>query len=154
MNQPSRLVSTRPASSEGLRESPGDQTLVSPELALGYLVALGRMAVGATGLLFPRFVMVFWAGRDARIRKSRASGLAVGARDLVVGLGSWRALRRGDLRSAWVRVGALSDTVDSVGTLLFFRGTPGGRRLFVFVTVGASAGIGWWLALGRDGRDL
>jgi hypothetical protein len=153
MNPLFRLVSTRPAFSEAVRESPGDQTSVSPELALGYLIALGRMAVGATGLLFPRFLMVFWAGRDAKIRNSRASGLAVGARDLLVGLGTWRALGRNDLRSAWVRVGALSDTVDSVGTLLFFRGTPWSRRLFVFLTVGASAGAGWWLVLRHEDQD-
>ena len=39
----------------------------------------------------------------------------------------------------------VSDAVDAVGTLLFFRHTPWGRRAFIVVTVGASAIAGRWL---------
>ena len=119
---------------------------VSPELAVGYVLAFGRMAVGLTGLLFPRFLMFFWAGTDLRSPNTRSSGLVVGARDFLVGLGTFRALRRNEIDSVWLRCGAFSDTVDSLGTLLFFRQTPWGRRLFIFVTVGGSACAGWWLA--------
>ena len=113
--------------------------------ALAYTLAVGRTTVGVTGILAPRFLMRFWAGPDPAARRSRSSGLAIGVRDLAVGVGTLGALRRGEIRSTWSQLAALSDTVDSVGTLLFFRYTPWPRRLFIVVTVGASAGIGWWL---------
>ena len=114
-------------------------------MALAYVLAIGHVLTGATGILAPRFLMWFWAGRDPRAEHVRISGLAVGVRDFAMGAGTLKALRRGEISSAWSECAALSDTVDAVGTLLFFRHTPRGRRTFIVVCVGASAIAGHWL---------
>jgi hypothetical protein len=110
---------------------------------LAYTLALGRTAVGVTGVVAPRFLMKFWSAADVD-RQLVYSGLVVGVRDLVVGLGTLKALGRDEIGSTWAQFAALSDTVDSIGTLLFFD-TPRGRRTFIVDTVGISAGVGWWL---------
>ena len=115
------------------------------EIALASILAAGHVLVGVTGILAPRFLMRFWAGRDPRAEHVRTSGLAIGMRDFAVGAGTLMALRRGQIRSAWSECAALSDTVDALGTLLFFRHTPWGRRTFIVVCVGASAIAGHWL---------
>jgi hypothetical protein len=117
---------------------------------LAYTLALGRTAVGVTGVVAPRFLMRFWSAADVDRPHISSSGLVVGVRDLLIGLGTLKALRRDEIGSAWAQFAALSDTVDSLGTLLFFD-TPRGRRTFIVVTVGISAGVGWWLQLCEGG---
>lgn len=115
------------------------------EPAVAGILAAGHALVGATGIVAPRFLMWFWAGSDPDAQHVRLSGRAVGARDLALGAGILKALGRGEVGSAWSRCMVLSDAVDAVGTLLFFRHTPWGRRAFIVVTVGASAIAGRWL---------
>lgn len=122
------------------------------EIALAYGLAAGRVLVGVTGILAPRFLMRFWAGTDPHAEHVRTSGLAVGVRDFAMGAGTLMALRRGQIRSAWSEGAALSDGVDALGTLLFFRYTPWSRRAFIVVCTGFSAIAGH--RLNRLGREV
>jgi hypothetical protein len=104
--------------------------------ALG--LAASRVAYGAGMVLAPTHAARMWVGRRARDPRAQVLARALGARDLVLGLGSLLALRGGDRMAArpWFAAQVATDSVDLLATL-GARALPAPARAF---TVAAAAG--------------
>jgi len=87
------------------------------------LTALGRMAFGAALLVAPGLVGRAWIGADAARPGVRVIARSLGARDIVLGLGTFLALddRNSLALARWVQLGAFVDAVDAGATLLAVR---------------------------------
>ena len=119
---------------------------MSPALrkALAYGLGFTRIAIGSTAVVAPGFAMRLWLGVDPKANPVKAMGLAIGARDLALGIGTLSALRGGGSSALWLQCGAVADTADAVATLRAFS-TRDPRTLIALAAVGA-AGTGAWLA--------
>lgn len=86
--------------------------------AIGLLQG-GRAALGAVLVVAPQAIGERWIGGQAATQSGQIALRALGARDLVLGLGAMRAARRGDARSvaAWCVALAACDTVDGLATV-------------------------------------
>ena len=78
------------------------------------LIAIGRILVGATTLALPGRV---GAAVGLGSRRSRALIRMVGVRDLMLGIGAFRALADGEPATGWVQAGAACDLVDAVAII-------------------------------------
>jgi hypothetical protein len=101
------------------------------DLALSH--ARSRMAFGAALIVAPRLAGPTWIGADAERGGAKLLARAVGARDLVLGLGIAVALDRGAPVRGWLEGAALSDAVDLAATLLAGDSIPAGKRRAVAV---------------------
>jgi hypothetical protein len=79
--------------------------------------ALGRVAFGFGLVVAPSAVAGAWVGGPAERPGGRVLAVAMGARDLAIGLALLRALGRSNGAGAWIRAGMLADTADLVATL-------------------------------------
>lgn len=106
------------------------------------LIAAGRCALGVVALLLPTLPARPWVGAStAKSPGGKVLARALGARDLALGVGAWRALRRRrGGASEWVTAGALADVSDAVVTLATWRHLPRGGRALVFLAAAGSAG--------------
>lgn len=104
-------------------------------------LSLTRLAIGSALLVAPRRSLRVWTGEEAG-RAGRVPAVALGARELALGVGTLTALaQRGSVRG-WVRAGVVCDASDALITILFCRGhTPLRRALWaVAPTLAAVAG--------------
>jgi hypothetical protein len=117
-------------------------------------VAAGRVGIGLVALAWPSVPARPWVGATADDVAVRVFGRALGARDLVLGLGALAALR--DRRPgapgaarAWVAAGALSDALDVAASLAAWHELPRTTRWLVAASAGgaAVAGVAGTLAL-------
>ena len=102
------------------------------------LNARGRMAIGAVMVLAPRLVGPMWIGSDADRRPVKLLARAVGARDVVLGLGLAVALDRGAPVRGWLEGAALADAIDLLATLAAGDSIPKGKRRAVALIASAS----------------
>ncbi len=107
------------------------------------VVAAGRVALGVTALVWPSVPARPWVGAAADDVAARVFGRALGARDLVLGLGALAALQgpaaqTGSAR-AWVAAGALSDALDVVASVSSWRELPRFTRWLVAASAGGAA---------------
>jgi hypothetical protein len=124
-------------------------------------VAVGRVAIGVTALAWPSVPARPWVGAAADDVAAQVFGRALGARDLVLGLGALAALAgpASEARSAraWVAAGALSDALDVVASVSSWRELPRVTRWLVAVSAGGAAltGAAGALVAGRvePGQD-
>jgi hypothetical protein len=86
------------------------------------------MAFGAALIVAPRLAGPTWIGADAEHGGAKLLARAVGARDLVLGLGIAVALDRGAPVRGWLEGAALADGVDLAATLLAGDSIPAGKR--------------------------
>lgn len=117
-------------------------------------LAIGRVALGAAFLTAPGPTSRRWLGTVGEDDGGRAIAVrGLGARDLVLGLGSLAALRSGgDARQAarWVEAGILADLADGASTLLAGTGDAAredgasARSVSAAIAFGAAA---WGLAI-------
>ena len=63
---------------------------------LAAFISLGRLVFGVAFIAEPKLMERAWIGKQARIPGAQLLARAVGARDLVLGLGGIHGLRRGD----------------------------------------------------------
>src|SRR4051812_15321000 len=84
---------------------------------LARIQALGRVAFGAGLAVAPSTVAGTWVGGPAERSGGRVLAVAMGARDLAIGVGILRALGGSHGASAWIRAGVLADTADLVATV-------------------------------------
>jgi hypothetical protein len=105
---------------------------------LALLNARGRMAIGAVLVLAPRLAGPMWIGDDADRPAVKVLARAVGARDLVLGLGIAVALDRGSPVRGWLEGAAVADGLDLAATLLAGGSIPEGKRRSVAVVAGVS----------------
>lgn len=102
-------------------------------------LAAGRVAVGAALVLVPALAARGWAGPEASRPATKVFLRALGIRDLALGIGTLRALERGEDPVPWARYGAAADGVDAAATLLGYRSlAPRGRFAVLLLAAGAA----------------
>jgi hypothetical protein len=106
------------------------------------LLAAGRVVVGATLVVAPRFGGGRWIGPAADDGGVAVLTRALGVRDLALGLGTLKALEGREPVTNWLLLGAACDGVDFVATLVGSRRIGWRRALPVMVVAGAAAAIG------------
>ena len=120
-------------------------------------VALGRVALGVTALVWPSVPARPWVGPAADGVAARVFGRALGARDLALGLGALAALQGPGAGSAraWVAAGALSDALDVVASVSSWDELPRITRWLVAASAGgaALAGAAGSLAVSSTGKE-
>jgi hypothetical protein len=134
------------------RVVPGDErhtvASMSPRL-IALAIAMGRTALGAVALLFPRLPARPWIGAPAETDGAAVLARALGARDLALGIGAWRTLAaKDDAAREWVAAGALADAMDATVTLAYWSRLPRKGRTLVLLAAGgasAAAGLAGWL---------
>lgn len=96
-------------------------------------LAMGRAGVGAAFMLFPGLALRGWIGRPNP--GSKVIGRAFGARDLVMGIATLKALETGDKAQArfWAQAGMASDAVDLAATWMGAKSVP--KRNLVSLTL-------------------
>ncbi|HVL50377.1 MAG TPA: hypothetical protein VM754_02590 [Actinomycetota bacterium] len=114
---------------------------------LAYAVAAARVGIGTAAILTPGLAMRIWLGADPHSSKVKAMAMAIGARDIALGVGTLQALGDGRNPAVWLKVGALADAADGLGTLRALRRTSSPRILIGFIAGGVAAAS--WLAGSR-----
>ncbi len=104
-------------------------------------LAVGRVAVGLALVLVPSLAARGWAGDEASRPATKVFLRALGIRDLALGVGTLRALERGEDPVPWARYGAAADGVDAAATLVGYRAlAPRGRFAVLLLAAAAAAG--------------
>mgnify|MGYP000225435209 FL=1 len=104
-------------------------------------LAVGRVAVGLALVLVPSLAARGWAGDEASRPATKVFLRALGIRDLALGVGTLRALERGEDPVPWARYGAAADGVDAAATLVGYRSlAPRGRFAVLLLAAAAAAG--------------
>ncbi len=102
------------------------------------ILGLGRVAIGAALFVFPSLSARVWLGQPAKGSVSRVTMRALGAREVVLGLGTLMALEGRGEPSAWIEAGALCDVADTY-LVATSKGIPLPRRVAsVAITAGAA----------------
>ena len=115
-------------------------------------ISLGRLVFGIVFIANPGVMEQAWIGKQARLPGARLLARAVGARDLVAGLGGLQAVARNDgTAQPWLAAASVCDAVDFGATLAAGRGIPGSSRNSVLAVAGVSALLSA-LAAAANGR--
>ncbi|HEY0934356.1 MAG TPA: hypothetical protein VGD91_11500 [Trebonia sp.] len=105
-------------------------------------VAVGRVGLGVTALVWPLVPARPWVGSSADELSSEVLARALGARDLALGLGALAALRETPghrSAAAWYAAGALSDALDFSVTAAAWSRLPRFTRWLVAASAGGAA---------------
>ena len=104
---------------------------------LGVLICLGRFLFGVAFIAQPKLMERAWIGKQARLPGAQLLARAVGARDLVLGLGGLQALGRNDGSARpWLAAAATCDAIDFGATSAAGRGIPRQSRNGVLAIAG------------------
>jgi hypothetical protein len=106
-------------------------------LALARFTALCRVAIGAAFLAQPQLSMRPWVGSDAGRPTAKMLTRGLGARDLVLGLGTLQRCDR-----SWISAALAADTADLLLTIAAWDELPRRGRALVSVIAGAGVGLG------------
>lgn len=119
---------------------------------LAVLISLGRFFFGVAFIAKPTLMEPAWIGKQARVPGAQLLARAVGARDLVLGLGGLQAVTRDD-RSArpWLAAAGICDAVDFGATWTAGRTIPRQARTGVLAIAGVSALLSAMAAVGLGG---
>lgn len=118
------------------------------ELALGQ--ALSRTAVGVAMIARPELGLGPWIGADAKRPAVGLASRALGAREMVLGLGQLGALRAGFGVRPWLVGGLLADSVDLWATLKARDDIPSTGAVGVAAVAAGSAALCAYLLRGLD----
>jgi hypothetical protein len=118
-------------------------------------VAVGRVGLGVTALVWPSVPGRPWVGASADELGAQVFARALGARDLALGLGALAAVLQsspGPQQAAWYAAGALSDALDATVTAAAWSRLPRTTRWLVAASAGgaALAGAAGTLAAARE----
>lgn len=121
---------------------------------LAQSIALGRVVIGCTALVSPTVMTRPWIGDGAESPDARLLARTMGGRDLVLGLGTLRAIGTADAEARpWVALAGMADAVDAVVTLAAFRRLPRITRWGILaITVGAAA-VSFRVAVALDDEE-
>jgi hypothetical protein len=101
---------------------------------LAALISVGRFVFGVAFIAQPKVMDQAWIGKQARLPGAQLLSRAVGARDLVLGLGGVQAVARDDGSARpWLGAAAICDAVDFGATWAAGRGIPAEPRRNVLV---------------------
>jgi hypothetical protein len=104
---------------------------------LGVFISLGRFLFGVAFIAQPKLMDRAWIGKQARLPGAQLLARAVGARDLVLGLGGLQALGRDDGSARpWLAAAGICDAVDFGATWAAGRGIPRQARSGVLAIAG------------------
>jgi hypothetical protein len=124
---------------------------------LAGLISVGRFGFGVAFIAKPTLMEGAWIGKQARLPGAQLLARAVGARDLVLGLGGLQAVSRDDGSARpWMAAAGVCDAVDFGATLAAGRGIPRQARTgvlaiaAVFSLLSAIAAIGTSEPAGAD----
>jgi hypothetical protein len=118
---------------------------------LAVLISLGRFLFGVAFIAKPTLMEQAWIGKQARVPGAQLLARAVGARDLVLGLGGLQAVARGDGSARpWLAAASVCDAVDFGATWAAGRTIPREARngvlaiasVFSLLSALAAAGLG------------
>src|ERR687892_2027570 len=116
---------------------------------LAGLISAGRFLFGVAFIARPMLMERAWIGKQARVPGAQLLARAVGARDLVLGLGGLQALPRDDGSARpWLAAAAVCDAVDFGATWAAGRRIPRQPRngvlaiATVFSVLSAIAAVG------------
>ena len=112
--------------------------------------ALGRVAFGAGLALAPGLVAGAWVGAPADRPGGQVLAIAMGGRDVAIGLGAFRAIGQGRGAASWVRAGMLADSADLVATIRAGDDLPPLIVPVVGAMAAASVLLGAWLQAALD----
>jgi hypothetical protein len=119
---------------------------------LGVLISLGRFLFGVAFIAQPKVMERAWIGKQARLPGAQLLARAVGARDLVLGLGGLQALNRNDGSARpWLAAAGICDAVDFGATLAAGRGIPREARNGVLAIAGVASLLSALAAAGSSG---
>lgn len=113
------------------------------------LLALARVVIGGTFMLFPRRAARAWTGETEHSAAARLAVRALGARDLALGLGAIMALEEGRPAATWLQAGVVADLSDAYGALTA-KELPALRRLITLCSAAAGVALGWRLSQRLD----
>ncbi len=109
-------------------------------------VAAARVGLGVVALVRPALPARPWVGASADELGAEVFGRALGARDLVLGLGALAAVVRSPAdpsqAAAWYAAGALSDAFDVATTVAAWPRLPRFTRWLVLASAGGAAILG------------
>ncbi|CAB4618750.1 unannotated protein [freshwater metagenome] len=106
------------------------------------MLSAARVVVGAVLLAAPGIAGGAWIGDPARDRRTKMIIRGFGARDLALGLGTLRALDRGEPVETWARMSAFGDIGDAGAALLGGRGLGFARTCMTVISAGTAAALG------------
>jgi hypothetical protein len=107
---------------------------------LAAIISFGRFLFGVAFIARPALLEQAWIGKQARLPGAQLLGRAVGARDLVLGLGGLQALvRENGSARPWLAGAGISDAVDFGATWAAGRAIPRHARIGVLAIAGVSA---------------
>jgi hypothetical protein len=116
---------------------------------LAVVISFGRFVFGVAFIAKPRLMERAWIGKQARLPGAQLLARAVGARDLVLGLGGLQAVARDDGSARpWMAAAGICDAVDFGATLAAGRTIPRQARAgvlaiaAVFSLLSALAAVG------------
>jgi hypothetical protein len=110
--------------------------------AIATSLAAGRAAIGAACLAAPQPTVRGWIGADASRTGAQLLARALGAREVVLGLGAIAAMQRGRGARAWLAGAALCDATDLTVTLLLRDRLPRPGAALVAALAGGGAAVG------------
>ena len=106
---------------------------------LAALISFGRFVFGVAFIAKPRLMERAWIGKQARVPGAQLLARAVGARDLVLGLGGLQAVARDDGSARpWMAAAAICDAVDFGATWAAGRTIPRQARMGVLAIAAVS----------------
>ena len=114
------------------------------------MLATNRIAIGAALVLAPRLAGRTWVGIDSELAGAQVFARALGARDIALGAGMYRALEEGGSVRPWAQGAMLADGVDFVATLMARDALPLPARIFVLGVAGGSTAVSAWLSASLD----
>jgi len=110
--------------------------------ALEGVYGLGRLAFGGGLVAAPEKLGEVMLGDDARVSAVRAALRFYGTRDVVLGLGTLRAVAgQGDV-SAWLAAGVASDVLDVAVQVGEWSALPPDKRALGILAAAGAAGAG------------
>jgi hypothetical protein len=119
---------------------------------LAALISMGRFVFGVAFIAEPKLMERVWIGKQARVPGAQLLARAVGARDLVLGLGGLQALTRNDGSARpWLGAGSICDAVDFGATWAAGRTIPQQARRDVLAIAGAFSLLSAIAAAGTGG---
>ena len=110
-----------------------------------------RTLVGASLVVAPAFAGRVWVGEHAQGPGTRVFARAIGARDVALGLRTLQIARAGRMPREQVVLGAASDVMDMVATLIAVRQLTPARRVAMPAIAGAVAMAGGLVARSAEG---
>ncbi len=105
-----------------------------------------RAALGAAMLVTPATLTRVWVGRDAKLPATRVVTMALGAREVAIGLGTVQAVGSGADVRPWLQAGAFSDAVDAAMTVAVRDDLPTAGAALITVMATSAAALGTWLS--------